>query len=212
MTSTQRLRLAAAIAAGVVVAGCHTPPPVVAPPAPADLVVLAPHPEGAPIGAAIVTVGAATADLTEAGASVTARAGQPLPAPVVLPPDEIARIFGDALAAMPPPARRFLLYFESGGDTLTAESKALLGEILGTVQARTRPDVSVVGHTDSTGAAAANVALGLRRASLVRDLLVGAGLDGALVEVASHGESNPVEPTPDNTANARNRRVEVTVR
>lgn len=211
MTPTPR---ALVVAIGVVAsfAGCHTPPPVVAPPAPADLVVLAPHPEGAPIGAAIVTVGTATADLTEAGASVTARAGQPLPPPVVLPPDEIARIFGDALAALPPPARRYLLYFDSGGDTLTAESKALLGEILTTVQARTRPDVSVVGHTDTTGAAAANVTLGLRRATLVRDLLVGAGLDAALVDVASHGEANPVEPTPDNTANARNRRVEVTVR
>ena len=70
MTSTPRY-LSAAIGVVAFLAGCHTPPPVVAPPAPADLVVLAPHPEGAPIGAAIVTVGAATADLTEAGASVT---------------------------------------------------------------------------------------------------------------------------------------------
>ena len=46
----------------------------------------------------------------------------------------------------------------------------------------------------------------------MRDLLVAAGLDAALVEVASHGESNPLVPTPDNTAEARNRRVEVTVR
>lgn len=213
MTATvQRVRLTAALAILAAVAACHTPPPAVAPPAPADLVVLAPHPEGAPLGAAVVTLGGVSADLTEAGASVTARAGQPLPPPVVLPPDEITRLFGDALAALPPPARRFLLYFESGGDTLTAESKTLLADILSTVQARTRPDVSVIGHTDTTGAAAANVTLGLRRATLVRDLLVGAGLDGALVDVASHGEANPVEPTPDNTANARNRRVEVTVR
>lgn len=182
------------------------------PAAPRDLVVLAPHPNDGGLGAATVTVGAATADLTEAGASVEVRAGQPMPAPVVLTPGEISRIFGDVLAIIPPPARRYLLYFDLGSDTLTPESKALVPEILATVAARGQPDVAVVGHTDTTGAADANVALGLRRATLVRDLLVGAGLAPVLVEVTSHGETNPVEPTADNTENARNRRVEVTVR
>ncbi len=85
-------------------------------------------------------------------------------------------------------------------------------EILATVQARPVPEVSIVGHTDTTGAPPTNVDLGMRRAALIRDLLVGAGLDVRLVDVASHGETNPVVRTPDNTAEARNRRVEVTVR
>ncbi|MEZ5293577.1 MAG: OmpA family protein [Vicinamibacterales bacterium] len=205
-------RCAAAGALLLAVAGCRGPAPVVAPPPPRDLVVLALHPDGAPLGAAVVQSGGASAELAEAGASVDVRAGQPMPAPVVLPPDRIAAIFGEALAALPPPARRFVLYFDLGGDTLTAESRALIDEILTTVRERERPDVSIIGHTDTTGAAAANVTLGLRRATTVRDLLVQAGLDAALVEVASHGESNPLEPTPDSTENARNRRVEVTVR
>ena len=85
-------------------------------------------------------------------------------------------------------------------------------EILATVRTRPVPEVSVVGHTDTTGAAATNVELGMRRATLIRDLLVGAGLDTRLIDVASHGETNPVVATADNTAEARNRRVEVTVR
>jgi outer membrane protein OmpA-like peptidoglycan-associated protein len=32
------------------------------------------------------------------------------------------------------------------------------------------------------------------------------------VDVASHGETNLLVPTPDDTAEAKNRRVEVTVR
>jgi peptidoglycan-associated lipoprotein len=193
-------------------AGCGSPPPVVTPTPPRDLIVLAPHPEGAPLGAAVVTASGTAVDLTAAGAAVTVAAGQTPPAPVILPPDEIARIFGEALGALPPPARRFVLYFELGNDTLTAESQAQVPAILALVAERGQPDVAITGHTDTTGAAAANVVLGLRRATLVRDRLVAAGLDAGLIEVASHGESNPLEPTPDNTEQARNRRVEVTVR
>lgn len=193
-------------------AGCGSPAPVVTPTPPRDLVVLAPHPEGAPLGAAVVTAAGASVDLDTAGASVTVAAGQAPPAPAVLSPDDIARLFGDALGALPPPARRFVLYFELGSDTLTPDSQAQVPAILALVAERGQPDVAIIGHTDTTGAAAANVTLGLRRATLVRDRLVGAGLDGTLIEVASHGESNPLEPTPDNTGNARNRRVEVTVR
>lgn len=208
--TTRRLAVALALLAGA--AACGSPPPRIVPTPPRDLVVLAPHPEGEALGAADVTATGATVNLTAAGASTTVASGlAPSPA-VILPPDEIARIFGDALAVLPPPARRYLLYFDLGNDTLTPESQAQVPVILALVAERGQPDVAIIGHTDTTGAAPANVTLGLRRATLVRDRLVAAGLDGALIEVTSHGESNPLEPTPDNTGNARNRRVEVTVR
>lgn len=193
-------------------AGCAAPRRAAAPAAPRDLVVLAAHPNGGELGTAVVEVAGRSADLTLEGHALDIRAGQPLPPPVVLPPSEISRLFGDVLAVIPAPARRYLLYFDLGSDALTAASKALVSDILATVAERGQPDVAVVGHTDTTGAPEANVELGLRRAALVRDLLVGAGLAPALIEMASHGEANPVEPTPDNTENARNRRVEVTVR
>lgn len=208
----RHVRVAAVAATLAVSAAACGPTPPPAQPSARDLIVLAPHPEGEPLGDATVTAGPQTVDLTQANEGVRAVAGQPLPAAEILPEAEVTRLFGDALAVIPPPARRFLLYFELGSNDLTPESRALLPEILALVKDRGQPDVSVVGHTDTTGAAAANVELGLRRATLVRDLLAGAGLSATLVEVASHGESNPVEPTPDNTENARNRRVEVTVR
>ncbi len=193
-------------------ANCAKTPPVVVPEPPSDLVVLVADPETGTVGAATVSAAGTAVALEGAGMATTIAAGQVPSSPAALPPAEIQRLFGDVLAALPPPARRYLLYFDSGSDTLTPESKTLVAEILATVQARARPDVSVVGHTDTTGAAAANVTLGLRRAGLVRELLIAAGLEAALVEVSSHGESNPVVPTADNIAEARNRRVEVTVR
>ena len=207
---TRRFAVALGLLAGV--AACGSPPPRITPTPPRDLIVLAPHPEGEPLGAAAVAAAGATVDLTSAGASTTVAPGQAPAPPVILAADEIARIFPDALAVLPPPARRYVLYFELGTDTLTPESQAQVPVILALVAERGQPDVAITGHTDTTGAAPANVTLGLRRATLVRDRLVAAGLDGALIEVSSHGEANPIEATPDNTGNARNRRVEVTVR
>jgi outer membrane protein OmpA-like peptidoglycan-associated protein len=212
------VRLAAVLRAGVATAllgaavACAKPQPPTPAPAPREVVALAPDPESGEVGALTVRTPSGEVTLDEANQATTVTGGQAPTAPAVLPPDEVQRLFGDALAAMPPPARRFLLYFDTGETTLTAESRALVPEILATVKARPAPEVSIVGHTDTTGGAASNVELGLRRAALIRDQLVAAGLDQRLVEVASHGETNPVVPTPDNTAEGRNRRVEVTVR
>lgn len=204
--------LAIGLAAAFVASACRTPTPVVAPPPPRDLIVLSPHPEDGALGSVTISTGAGSASLTQANEGVQVQLGSAPGAPALLPAAEVQRVFGEALAGMPPPARRYLLYFESGSETLTPDARALFAEILTTVQQRTRPDVSIIGHTDTTGVASANVLLGLRRADLVRDLLLGAGLAADLVELASHGETNPVVATADNTDEARNRRVEVTVR
>ena len=125
---------------------------------------------------------------------------------------EIQRVFGAALSALPPAARHFTLYFRFESNELTEESRALVPEILNVVKQRSVPEVLVVGHTDTMGGPRANVSLGLNRATTVRDLLVTAGLDPATVEVASHGESDPLVKTADETPEPRNRRVEISVR
>ena len=58
----------------------------------------------------------------------------------------------------------------------------------------------------------ANLALGLRRAMRVRNILVEAGLPAATVDVTSHGEADQLVKTRDNTPEPRNRRVGITVR
>ena len=205
-----------ALALGVVVssllAGC-APPKVVPPPPRSDLVVLMPDPEDGRVGTATVTgATGAVVELTRASEGTRVVQGQAPTAPAAVPGDDVQRIFGAALAARPLAPRHFVLYFETGSDTLTPESRALVPEIIADVRARTAPDLTVIGHTDTTGDAAANIQLGLQRATLVRDLLVASGLDPAQVDVASHGEADLLVPTPDNTPEARNRRVEVTIR
>ena len=74
------------------------------------------------------------------------------------------------------------------------------------------PEVVIVGHTDTMGDRKSNLALGLKRATAVRSILLGAGLPESLVELTSHGEGDLLVRTRDNTAEPRNRRVEITVR
>lgn len=125
---------------------------------------------------------------------------------------DVNRIFGDALAALPPAPRRFTLFFRFESDELTDESRALVPEILKTVKAHSVPDVVVVGHTDTMGTLQANFDLGLKRAMVVRAFLSESGLDASTIDVASHGELDLLVKTPDETPEPRNRRVEIVVR
>jgi len=191
--------------------GPKAPPQPAAPPE-RDLVALAADPDTGEVGAVDVTAAGQTVALTTVGASTTVRSGLGPVAAVTLSADDLQRIFGDAIAARAPAPRHLNLYFELGGDTLTPESAALASTVIGEVKGRPAPEVTVVGHTDTTGAAAANLDLGLRRAMLIRDRLIAVGLDPALIEIATHGEADLLVPTPDNTPEPANRRVEVAIR
>jgi len=136
--------------------------------------------------------------------------GSAPPAPV----DEkkFTKDFADAMAARPALPEHFLLYFESGGTKLTAESTAALDKIIEAASKRPAVDMSVIGHTDTPGKAELNEALALKRAVVIAELLKEKGLKVQALSVESHGERNLLVPTPDETPEPRNRRVEVSIR
>ena len=69
--------------------------------------------------------------------------------------------------------------------------------------------VLIVGHTDSKGSDAYNMALGMRRAVAVRDKLLEFGLSPSRVlGVESKGESEPVATNDTSEGRAQNRRIE----
>ncbi len=176
------------------------------------MVALLPDPETEHVGKAFVTNSAGRAELTMARDVTTVSAGS-APAPVsTLSQGDVRALFSDVLAALPPPQRHFTLFFRFDSEELTPESKAMAPDILRAVRERRVPDVLVVGHTDTTGSKASNFALGLRRANTVRTLLRDNGLDLTSIDVISHGETEPLVPTNYGIFEARNRRVEITVR
>jgi outer membrane protein OmpA-like peptidoglycan-associated protein len=181
-------------------------------PGPSTVVLLG-DPDGT-VGQAVVSsaAGAGMVDLTadRAATTVTGRRG-PSP-PMSLDAASIEKEFGATLAGLPMAPEAFTLYFRLESDELTDDSRALLPGVLKAVAGRPAPEVGVVGHTDTTGDQKSNYALGLERATRVRTLLIGAGVDMSLIDVSSLGESDLRIQTADNTLEPRNRRVEISVR
>ena len=128
-------------------------------------------------------------------------------------PEEVKERFGDALAALPPRATSYTVYFMPGSsDTLTEESLAEFDKVKADLAARSAGEIRVIGHTDRVGSEQSNDAFSLKRAGAVQELLVAAGIKPALIEIAGRGEREPLVPTADEVAEAKNRRVEISVR
>lgn len=200
-TPARRILCAAAALLGLVLAlgGCASK----------SYVALLPDADGS-LGT--VTVSNAQGATTLNRANQGALLGGPPNQTFVVDAARLQQDFGVALAASPQAPRVFVLYFETGGATLTPESHAALADIVQEVQGRAGADVSIVGHTDTAGNAQANFELGLTRARMVAEWLAPAKLSSERLSVESHGDRNPSIPTPAHTSEPRNRRVEVTVR
>jgi outer membrane protein OmpA-like peptidoglycan-associated protein len=127
-------------------------------------------------------------------------------------PEEVSARFADALAAQPARPRSYVLYFEAGGNVLTAESQAALANIRKEIAERAASEVMVIGHSDRVGSVEGNDALSLQRAEGLRDLLVESGVAAAKMEAVGRGERDPLVPTADEVDEPKNRRVEINVR
>jgi outer membrane protein OmpA-like peptidoglycan-associated protein len=206
--------LTATVAAGLLSAcgpqQVRTPEPD---PRGATLVVLLPDPEGGTTGRATASNRLASAELAKARESTLVALNRPPSKVTLMSEAEVQRQFGDLLSSLPPAPQHFTLFFRFESDELTAESRALVPDILRAVKGRPVPEVVVIGHTDTRGTSVSNLELGLKRASVVRAFLAdAAGLDPASIEVTSHGEAVLLVPTADDTYEPRNRRVEITIR
>ena len=116
------------------------------------------------------------------------------------------------VAAAPAPARTFLVFFDWNRDNLTDRARQIIGEA---AQARTRQAVTrieVNGYTDTSGSATYNQALSVRRANNVAAELVRLGVPRGEIVARGFGETNLLVPTPDNTREPQNRRVEIILR
>lgn len=122
--------------------------------------------------------------------------------------------FRGALSALPQKPAVFTLYFsQKRKDRFTEGSLARLEELLGVIAKRPVPEISITGHTDSTGSPSGNDKVSLVRANRARDELVRRGIPARhIVSVAGRGERELLVPTADGVAEARNRRVEISVR
>ncbi len=67
----------------------------------------------------------------------------------------------------------------------------------------------VVGHTDTKGTKNYNLSLSIKRAEVVRDILISYGIKKNNIKILGKGEESLAVNTPDNTKQPANRRVEI---
>lgn len=126
--------------------------------------------------------------------------------------EQVRQTHPQLLAQTLPAPERFVLEFEPGTSTLTADSQGRLADIIARAQARVGGEIVVTGHTDRQGSVEANDRLSLERAQAIRALLIERGFRAELIEAVGRGEREPLVPTDDEVAEPRNRRAELLVR
>jgi peptidoglycan-associated lipoprotein len=101
------------------------------------------------------------------------------------------------------------VFFPYDSSELRDEAKLTLdGNIRWFLQAENKGfGIVLEGHTDERGTAEYNLALGDKRAQVVRAYMVAHGVDPSRLVTVSLGEENPFDPRPTEDAYALNRRV-----
>jgi outer membrane protein OmpA-like peptidoglycan-associated protein len=92
---------------------------------------------------------------------------------------------------------------------LNQHNRELLSRIAGILLISKGYGLSVFGYTDDVGTPEYNQQLSLRRATALKDYLVQAGLDPAIINVKGYGKTSPLDESATNEARAKNRRVEI---
>jgi outer membrane protein OmpA-like peptidoglycan-associated protein len=99
--------------------------------------------------------------------------------------------------------------FDTGKWDLKADGKATVGEIVSMLKSAPGLKISVEGHTDNVGQAAANKALSTQRAQSVMSAIVAGGIAANRVSAAGFGQERPVADNRSEEGRAKNRRVEL---
>ncbi len=69
--------------------------------------------------------------------------------------------------------------------------------------------VTLTGHTDNTGPKKANLALGIKKVMIIRELLLDKGAPMSQIDIISRGESEPIQDNNSEQGRLMNRRVEI---
>ncbi|MEI9991050.1 MAG: OmpA family protein [Rhizomicrobium sp.] len=130
----------------------------------------------------------------------------------------IARLENDRrpVAATPEPApvapsSDYTVYFDFDSWSLSGEQLGVLQKAIATARAGGQSHITVVGHTDTSGSAAYNQALSVKRANVVTETLVDMGARREAIQISGVGEADLAVPTADGVREPKNRRTVVTL-
>jgi iron complex outermembrane receptor protein len=134
----------------------------------------------------------------------------PTVSPYVPPPAPVAAV---QPPAPPVPVREsqrsFQVFFDFDKSDITAAAARVIAAAASAGKAGESVRLEVVGHTDTVGAAAYDLALSARRAAAVKQELVADGIPEDEIATRGVGKAGLLVPTADGVREAQNRRAEI---
>ena len=174
--------------------------------------------KGAGVGAAAGAAGAVLAGKREAdeilaGAAIGAVVGGGVGAYMDRQQEKLARIPGTSVERVGEDT--LLVHFDSDvlfdvdSAIIDADGQGTLEDVAQVLGEYPKTAVVVQGHTDSTGSEEHNQALSERRATSVRNYLIGRGVDADRLASIGYGEGAPVADNDSESGRRQNRRVDI---
>ena len=122
-------------------------------------------------------------------------------------PREVKPVAAPPAPAVAPIARSYMVFFDFDRSDINQQALSTIKQAAANAQQGGVQRLNVTGHTDRAGAERYNMALSLRRANAVKQVLISEGIAPDQIVVIGRGESQPLVPTADGVREAQNRRV-----
>jgi outer membrane protein OmpA-like peptidoglycan-associated protein len=118
-------------------------------------------------------------------------------------------------APAPAPAAQintaFTVYFDFDSWTLKAEQLKVLTDVINNARSGGQSNITIVGHTDTSGSADYNQKLSVKRANVVVEALVDMGARRSALHASGVGETDLAVQTGDGVKEAKNRRTVISL-
>ncbi len=141
--------------------------------------------------------------------AVTVSANDTISKPKKLTQSQVEAITGAIYKISNKKQYRFVFYFNKLN--LVAKSKKELQNFLTKLSSLQDPYINIIGNTDTIGTVENNKVLGLKRAQKIAAIIDASHIKYLKMDLSSNSELNLAVPTPDETGEPLNRRVEVLV-
>ncbi|MFV0680966.1 OmpA family protein [Ottowia sp.] len=99
--------------------------------------------------------------------------------------------------------------FDTGSAAIRSNLQPVLDQFAQGLDQQPNMEITIIGHTDSTGTDAINNPLSVQRANSVRDYLSARGVAASRVQTAGRGSYEPIADNGTAAGRAANRRVEI---
>ena len=103
----------------------------------------------------------------------------------------------------------FYFPFISSNPVLSDKASTYFANVANWMKQSPDNQIRLTGYTDNVGPSEANLALGIRRVMVIRELLIDKGAPISQIDIMSRGESQPIADNNTEDGRLKNRRVEI---